>query len=121
MLLKHGTRIAALIAASLALAPSAYAAKPKGACRSGETKVHGKCMKTCPTSTPFAQPDDCACPDGFGKVVRGDGSGECSRLACPTSVAFDAKRACDCPPSYERTSPSKGKARCDRAKAAAAK
>jgi hypothetical protein len=76
---------------------SAAAKKDREACPEGQVSVKGACVAACPSTGPFASPADCECPAGYGKVLRGDGQGECGRLACRVGVRVDPK-LCDCPP-----------------------
>ncbi len=105
-----------------ALAFPALAAPPKdhGACPAGKVRARGECLDPCPTGHPFADPSSCECPKGFGKVLFGNGGGECKRLVCATGSVIDP-RACDCPDGYQKKDAGKGKARCVVRKAAGAK
>lgn len=112
---------ACAVAALLALASPAHAARPKG-CPEGETPLHGKCVKTCPIEGEFANPDDCECPSGYGKILSGNATGQCSRLRCPTNSPFDSKKSCDCPAPFQKVTYKKkrGQVRCELPKTAAA-
>lgn len=103
--------------ASLSISLATLAARPKAACPAGETRHQGKCVKACAAEGDFGQPDGCDCPEGFGKLLLGDGNGRCARLRCPTGAAFAADKSCDCPMNYVRAPQGKGKARCEARKA----
>ncbi len=113
MLLSRVARFATLLLASLSLATPALAARPRGACPDGETKLHGRCVKACPTGSDFTDPDACECPAGFGKILLGNGNGHCDRLRCQTGALFPQSKVCDCPAGYEKSAPKKGKIRCE--------
>jgi hypothetical protein len=103
---------AALLLATIA-APGAAA--PKGApraCPAGQVRTRGACVAACPTGeATFPKPDACECPAGFGKILTGDGGGQCRRLVCRTGVPVDAK-LCECPANTAMKPAGNGKARC---------
>ena len=113
MMTKHALRTAVVLLAT-ALASSSQAAEKrgKGACRDGKVLVRGECVAPCPTTGRFADPSACECPSGYGKILTGNGGGECKRLACPQNLEIDAKQSCDCPESYEMKATRKGKIKC---------
>ncbi len=121
MLPRHTLRITVVLVAALSLARPASAASSKGGCPEGETKYRDKCVRACATDGEFAQPDACECPVGFGKLLLGNGNGQCDRLRCQTGAVFDAKRPCDCPAGFEKSTARKGKVRCELKKHAKAK
>jgi hypothetical protein len=107
------TKILCSLAAAIALCWTVpAAAKPAKGCPAGEGKVHGKCVKLCAINGPFQQPDACECPAGFGKILLGNGGGQCERLRCPTGSSIDAGDACDCAPGYQKAPAGQGKVRC---------
>ena len=88
-------------------------AKTAAKCAAGERIAQGRCVKACPTEGTFGEPDSCECPSGYGKILTGNGGGQCSRLRCPTNTPMPAKKDCDCPPNYEKHNVAKGKVRCE--------
>jgi hypothetical protein len=113
------TALPFLLGLSFALAAPAAMAAPQPTCPEGKVSTRGGCFDPCPTSGPFAQPDACECPAGYGKILLGGGGGECRPLACPTGVAFTPGN-CTCPVHYELKKLKKGQARCELVKAPAA-
>ncbi len=107
---------AAVASAALLLALPAFA---KSKCPAGETSSHGKCVKSCPTEGAFGDPDRCECPAGYGKLLLGNGSGQCDRLRCPSGAVIAADKACDCAAGFEKVAVKKGKVRCEARQAAA--
>jgi hypothetical protein len=102
MLPQPATRLAVAVLASLVLLPVSLAA---------ETKHSGR--PACPTAEPFTSPDGCECPPGYGKILTGDGHGQCQRLLCPGNSPFEPARNCECPHNTARTKPDKnGKVSC---------
>jgi hypothetical protein len=81
----------------LAVASPAFAGSGKSACPEGQAKVKGKCVALCASEGKFAAPDACECPAGYGKILHGDGTGECAQKACPTNAPFKETMACACP------------------------
>jgi hypothetical protein len=49
----------------------------------------------CATTGVFSNPDACECPPGYGKLLQGNGGGECKRKICPNGVKIDPAM-CDC-------------------------
>jgi hypothetical protein len=88
-----------LIAILEVAAVPASAAEAKNACPDGQISVKGACRPACATKGTFAEPDACECPPGFGKVLTGNGGGQCLRLQCGLGVNIDPK-LCDCPKGY---------------------
>jgi hypothetical protein len=118
MLPQHATRLAVAILAALVLLPVARAAEPKAkaaetmpaatpACPEGQTMFRGACVQACPTTEPFNKPDGCECPAGYGKILSGDGNGQCHRVLCPGNSPFEPARDCECPHNMARTKPNK--------------
>lgn len=68
-------------------------------------------MAACPTVGTFADPSACECPPGFGKILHGNGGGECKPRACPVGSQVDPK-LCDCPTGYVEKPGKKGKVTC---------
>jgi hypothetical protein len=116
MLPQPVTRLAVAILAALLLLPVARAAETKAAgstpaatpaCPEGQTMFRGACVQACPTTEPFNKPDSCECPSGYGKILSGDGNGQCHRVLCPANSPFEPARDCDCPHNMARTKPTK--------------
>ncbi len=119
---KYALRTAAiLLATSLTWSTQAAVKGGKGTCQGGKILVRGECVTPCPKAGMFADPSACECPSGFGKILLGNGGGECKPLACPLNVEIDARRPCDCPESYKKQGTRKGKTKCVLHKAAQAK
>lgn len=112
--------LAALVVSAALAFPALAAPHKAGACGAGKVRAHGECLDSCPTGHPFADPSSCECPKGFGKVLLGNGGGECKRLVCATGAVIDPK-GCDCPDGYKKKDAGKGKARCLVRKVASAK
>ena len=111
MRLSHLLLVVAFVA--VALPAPAPAARTAPACPAGQTSHRGKCVPACATEGAFRDPDACECPAGYGKILTGDGGGQCSRLRCPTNAELPAGKDCDCPPNYEKQKTGKGKVRCE--------
>jgi hypothetical protein len=116
----HSLRIAAVVALSLSLALPARAAQTsKSACPPDKTMHKGKCVTACATDGQFQDPAACECPAGFGKILTGNGLGECHPLRCPANSPFAESKQCVCPTGYEKKPLKKGKVRCELPKTAA--
>jgi hypothetical protein len=122
MLSQRFTRLAVAIFATLVLLPVARAAETKApvtapaatpACPEGQTMFRGACVQACSTTEAFNNPDGCECPPGYGKILTGDGNGQCHRVLCPANSPFEPARDCECPHNMARTKPTKaGKVSC---------
>jgi hypothetical protein len=122
MLPQPAIRLTVAILATLVLVPVAWAAETRAAetkpaatpaCPEGQVTFRGGCVQACPTTEPFNTPDACECPPGYGKILTGDGNGQCHRVLCPGNSPFEPTRDCECPHNMARTKPNKeGKVRC---------
>jgi hypothetical protein len=112
-MLPHRLVRSAVVLAALSLSIPAMAEPVKAGCPEGETMAGSRCVKACPTAEAFVEPNGCECPAGYGKLLLGDGRGQCDHLRCPTGATFEAKRACDCPAGFDRTAPRGGKVKCE--------
>lgn len=112
--MRSSFRLAAIIAA-ISLSGSTLAAtsrKAQGGCPEGQTPVQGKCVPACATTGAFATPEACECPAGYGKILKGDGGGECAPILCPSNAPFESGRACQCAHNFARSKPRKGMVTC---------
>jgi len=102
-----------VLAFALAFAGAAEAAEPKAAtsCPEGQARVKGACVTACATAGVFSDPHACECPAGYGKILLGNGGGECRRLVCHTDAVIDPA-LCDCPQGFAPKAVKKGQARC---------
>jgi hypothetical protein len=101
----------AVLAALVALPAAAAPKKAKPACEEGKILVRHACVTPCATKGTFTDPAACECPPGYGKILHGDGGGECRPLACPVNKEFETK-SCECPEGKIKRATSKGKAKC---------
>ena len=109
----------AALAVTVAVPAVAAPKSAKPACEEGKILVRQACVTPCATKGTFADPSACECPPGYGKILLGNGGGECRPLACPLDKEFEAK-SCECPEGRVKRATSKGKAKCVASKPKAA-